>query len=117
MSRAVIGLAAVTNPFAFTANFSGVTFAYILVFTFCNVSVVVLCVEPVPTTYPVNVIACGGTTNCVVVRFVTSPLELTVTTGITWPAPNVPGFRFTVLSVKATAPGPVATPSPERDVM
>jgi hypothetical protein len=117
MSRAVIGLAAVTNPFAFTANFNGVIVAYGLGFAFCNVSVIVDSVKPVPTTSPVNVIACGETTNGVVVRLVTSPLELTVITGINWLAPNVPGFVFTVLSVKATAPGPVATPSPERAVM
>ncbi len=117
MSRSVIGLAAVTNPFAFTANFNGVMPGYEFGFAFCSVSVIVLCVKPVPTTSPVNEMACGETTNGVVVRLVTSPLALTVTTGINWLAPNVPGFIFTVLSVKATAPGPVATPSPERAVM
>jgi hypothetical protein len=117
MSPAVIGDAAVTSPFAFTANFNGVTPTYGLAFTFCKVSVIVDCVNPVPNTSPIKVIDCGAVTNGVVVRLVTSPLAFTVTTGIEDPAPKVPGFELTVLSVKATAPGPVATPSPERAVM
>lgn len=90
---------------------------YGLAFAFCNVSVIVLCVKPVPTTSPVNEIACGETTNGVVVRLVTSPLAFTVTTGIDWLAPNVPGFMLTVFNVNTAAPGPVATPSPERAVI
>jgi hypothetical protein len=117
MSPAVIGDAAVTSPFAFTANFNGVILTYGLGFTFCNINVIVDCVNPVPNTSPMKVIDCGAVTNGVVVRLVTSPLAFTVTTGIKDPAPKVPGFELTVFSVKGTAPGPVATPSPERAVM
>ena len=117
MSPDVIGDAAVTSPFAFTANFNGVIPTYGLGLTFCNINVIVDCVNPVPNTSPIKVIDCGGVTNGVVVRFVTSPLAFTVTTGIEDPAPKVPGFEFTVFNVKGTAPGPVATPSPERAVM
>jgi hypothetical protein len=56
-------------------------------FTFCNVSVVVDSVNPDPRTSPIKVIACGYITSGVVVTFVTSPLALTVTTGIEDPAP------------------------------
>tara|TARA_R110000868_G_scaffold38813_1_gene135470 strand:- start:726 stop:1763 length:1038 start_codon:yes stop_codon:yes gene_type:complete len=117
MSPAVIGDAAVTSPFAFTANFNGVITAYGLGLTFCNINVIVDCVNPVPNTSPMKVIDCGAVTSGVVVRLVTSPLAFTVTTGIKDAAPKVPGFEFTVFSVKGTAPGPVATPSPERAVM
>ena len=117
MSADVIGDAAVTSPLAFTANFNGVMPTYGLGLTFCNINVIVDCVNPVPNTSPMKVIDCGAVTNGVVVRLVTSPLALTVTTGIEDPAPKVPGFELTVLSVKATAPGPVATPSPERAVI
>jgi hypothetical protein len=117
ISPAVIGDAAVTSPFEFTANFNGVTPTYGLGLTFCNVNVIVDCVNPVPNTSPIKVIDCGAVTNGVVVRLVTSPLAFTVTTGIKDPAPKVPGFELTVVSVKGTAPGPVATPSPERAVM
>ena len=117
ISPDVIGDAAVTSPFAFTANFNGVILTYGLGLTFCNINVIVDCVNPVPNTSPMKVIDCGGVTNGVVVRFVTSPLAFTVTTGIEDPAPKVPGFEFTVFNVKGTAPGPVATPSPERAVM
>jgi hypothetical protein len=117
MSPDVIGDAAVTSPFAFTANFNGVITAYGLGLTFCNINVIVDCVNPVPNTSPMKVIDCGAVTNGVVVRLVTSPLAFTVTTGIKDAAPKVPGFEFTVFSVKGTAPGPVATPSPERAVM
>lgn len=64
-----------------------------------------------------KVSGCGGTTKAVVVRFVTKPLLLTVITGINEPAPYVPGAELTVANVKATAPGPVAVPSPDSDVM
>ena len=117
MSPDVIGDAAVTSPFEFTANFNGVIPTYGLGLTFCNINVIVDCVNPVPNTSPIKVIDCGGVTNGVVVRLVTSPLAFTVTTGIEDPAPKVPGFEFTVFNVKGTAPGPVATPSPERAVM
>jgi hypothetical protein len=117
MSPAVMGDAAVTSPFEFTANFNGVTPTYGLGFTFCNVNVIVDCVNPVPNTSPIKVIDCGAVTNGVVVRLVTSPLAFTVTTGMEDPAPKVPGFELTVVSVKGTAPGPVATPSPERAVI
>ena len=117
MSADVIGDAAVTSPFAFTANFNGVMPTYGLGLTFCNINVIVDCVNPVPNTSPMKVIDCGAVTNGVVVRLVTSPLAFTVTTGIKDPAPKVPGFELTVFNVKATAPGPVATPSPERAVI
>ena len=117
MSPDVIGDAAVTSPFEFTANFNGVIPTYGLGLTFCNINVIVDCVNPVPNTSPIKVIDCGGVTNGVVVRLVTSPLAFTVTTGIEDPAPKVPGFEFIVFNVKGTAPGLVATPSPERAVI
>lgn len=117
MSPDVMGDAAVTSPFEFTANFNGVTLTYGLGLTFCNTNVIVDCVNPVPNTSPMKVIDCGAVTNGVVVILVTSPLAFTVTTGIRDPAPKVPGFKFTVFSVKGTEPGPVATPSPDNAVM
>lgn len=87
MSADVIGDAAVTSPFEFTANFNGVIPTYGLGLTFCNINVIVDCVNPVPNTSPIKVIDCGGVTNGVVVRFVTSPLPFTVITGIEDPAP------------------------------
>jgi len=116
MSAAVIGEAAVTNPFAFTENLRGVTVGYTLGFTFCRRRLIFPPVNPDPTTSPVNVIGCGGITIGVGVMLVTRPLLLTVTIGMVEPLPNVPGAKFTVARVRVPTPGPLAVPSPVRPV-
>lgn len=84
--------------------------------TFCKSKLIVDPVNPEPTTSPVNVMACGGTTIGVGVIFVTSPLELTVTTGMVDPLPNVPGATLTLANVNVPTPGPLAVPSPDNPV-
>ena len=74
-------------------------------------------VKPEPTTSPINDNGRGGIVTGTVVTFVTSPLLFTVTIGMVLPLPNVPGAKFTVLSVRAATPGPEAVPSPDKPVM
>jgi len=116
ISAAVIGEAAVTNPFALTANLRGVTEGKIFGFTFCRRRLIDDPVNPDPTTSPVNVMGCGGITIGVGVILVTSPLLLTVTIGMVEPLPNVPGAKFTCANVRVPTPGPLAVPSPARPV-
>jgi hypothetical protein len=81
MSNAVIGVADVTSPFAFTENFRAVFEAYTLALTVDRVSVVNDPVNPVPKTSPANSNAPAGKDTGADVILVTSPFELTVTTG------------------------------------
>ena len=117
MSEAVIGEADVTSPLPFTENFRGVMVLYGLALTFCNSRVMLLPVNPEPTTSPTKVIGSGGRFIATGVMFVTSPLLFTVTIGMVLPLPNVPEEKFTVASVIAAIPGPEAVASPDKPVM
>ena len=117
MSEAVIGEADVTSPLPFTENFRGVMVLYGFALTFCNSRVILLPVDPDPTTSPMKVIGSGGKFIGVGVMFVTSPLLFTVTIGMVFPLPNVPEAKFTVFSVIAATPGPEAVASPDKPVI
>ena len=117
MSEAVIGEADVTNPLPFTENFKGVMVLYGFALTFCNSRVILLPVDPDPTTSPMKVIGSGGKFIGVGVMFVTSPLLFTVTIGMVLPLPNVPEAKLTVVNVIAATPGPEAVASPDKPVI
>jgi hypothetical protein len=117
MSEAVIGEADVTSPLPFTVNFRGVMVLYGFGLTFCNSRVILLPVNPEPTTSPIKLSGSGGIVTGTGVMFVTSPLLFTVTIGMVFPLPNVPGAKLTVANVAAATPGPVADTSPESPVM
>jgi hypothetical protein len=117
MSEAVIGEADVTSPLPFTVNFKGVMVLYGFAFTFCKRRLMLVPVNPEPTTSPMKLSGRGGNVIGTGVMFVTSPLLFTVTIGIVLPLPNVPGAKFTVLSVIAATPGPEAVASPDKPVM
>mgnify|MGYP007090449004 CR=1 FL=1 len=117
MSEAVIGEADVTSPLPFTVNFRGVMVLYGFGLTFCNNIVMLLPVNPEPTTSPMNVSGRGGKFIGVGVMFVTKPFAFTVTIGMVLPLPNVPEAKFTVANVIAATPGPEAVASPDKPVM
>lgn len=117
MSEAVIGEADVTSPLPFTENFNGVMVLYMFGLTFCNSRVMLLPVDPDPTTSPMKVIGSGGMVTGIGVMFVTSPLLFTVTIGMVFPLPNVPEEKLTVANVAAATPGPDANTSPDKPVM
>ena len=117
MSDAVIGEAPVTSPLPFTENFKGVMVLYGLALTFCISRVMLLPVNPEPTTSPINVSGRGGSVIGTGVMFVTNPFAFTVTIGMVLPLPNVPEEKFTVLSVITATPGPEAVASPDKPVM
>jgi hypothetical protein len=117
MSEAVIGEADVTSPLPFTVNFRGVMVLYGFALTFCNSRVMLLPVDPEPTTSPTKVNDIGGKFIGVGVMFVTSPFAFTVTIGIVLPLPNVPEAKFTVANVIAATPGPEAVASPDKPVI
>lgn len=117
MSEAVIGEADVTSPLPFTVNFKGVMVLYGFAFTFCRSKLILLPVNPEPTTSPMNDNGRGGMVTGTGVIFVTKPFEFTVTIGMVLPLPNVPGAKFTVVSVIAATPGPEAVASPDKPVM
>jgi hypothetical protein len=117
MSEAVIGEADVTSPLPFTVNFRGVMVLYGFALTFCKSILMLLPVNPDPTTSPINVSGSGGIVTGTGVMFVTKPFAFTVTIGIVFPLPNVPEAKFTVASVIAATPGPEAVASPESPVI
>ena len=117
MSEAVIGEADVTSPLPFTENFKGVMVLYGFAFTFCKSILMLLPVNPDPTTSPMKFNGNGGIVTGTGVMFVTKPFALTVTIGMVLPLPKVPEEKFTVANVAADAPGPDANTSPVSDVM
>ena len=117
MSEAVIGEADVTSPLPFTENFKGVMVLYGLAFTFCKRRLILVPVNPEPTTSPINVSGSGGMVTGTGVMFVTKPFAFTVTIGMVLPLPNVPEEKFTVANVIAATPGPEAVASPDKPVM
>ena len=117
MSEAVIGEADVTSPLPFTANFRGVMVLYIFGLTFCNSKLMLVPVNPDPTTSPMKFNGNGGMVTGTGVMFVTKPFAFTVTIGIVLPLPNVPEAKFTVANVIAATPGPEAVASPDKPVM
>jgi len=117
MSEAVIGEADVTSPLPLTVNFRGVMVLYGFALTFCNNIVILLPVNPDPTTSPIKFSGSGGMVTGTGVMFVTSPLLFTVTIGMVFPLPNVPEEKFTVANVAAATPGPEASTSPDRPVI
>ena len=117
MSEAVIGEADVTSPLPFTVNFRGVMVLYGFAFTFCRSKLMLLPVNPEPTTSPIKFSGRGGMVTGTGVMFVTKPFAFTVTIGMVLPLPNVPGAKFTVVSVIAATPGPEAVASPDKPVM
>jgi hypothetical protein len=117
ISNAVMGVADVTNPFPFTENFRAVFEPYTLALTVDRVRVVNDPVNPLPKTSPANNNDPAGKDTGADVMLVTSPLELTVTTGIVVLPPYTPGNEFTLANVNGATPGPFAVPSPVRAVI
>ena len=117
MSERVRGAAEVTKPFPFTANFKGVLTLNTLGFTVFKVMVTGLPVVPNPVTSPIKLKLAEGKATVTGVILVTNPLLFTVTTGMVMLSPYTPGAVFTVERVKGTAPGPLAVPSPYKEVI
>ena len=84
MSEAVIGEADVTSPLPFTENFRGVMVLYVFAFTFCKRRLMLLPVNPEPTTSPIKFSGSGGMVTGTGVMFVTKPFAFTVSLVHNW---------------------------------
>ena len=81
ISRCVTGVADVTNPLAFTANFKKVLLPYTSLFTVANVNVTGEPVVPIPVTSPIKDKDAEGTAIVTGVTLVTRPFPSTVNLG------------------------------------